>query len=57
MKKVSNKEIRDIAENIVSKTSESKNDFDAIDDVSSMLREIFKKMEIAVEKIKNNTSE
>lgn len=53
MKKVSNKEIRDIAKNIVNKTSNSSSD-NAIEDVDSMLREIFEKMEIAVEKIKNN---
>lgn len=54
MKKVSNKEIRDIAENIVSKTSKSPSDYDAVEGVDSILREIFHKMEIAVESIKNN---
>ena len=53
MKEVSNKEIRDIAENIVTKTSESSSDHDVIEDISSMLREIFEKMKIVVEKLKN----
>jgi hypothetical protein len=56
MKEVTNREIRDIAENIVEKTNESTNNYDAIDDVSSILANIFNKMEIAVEKIKENPS-
>jgi len=54
MKQVSNKEVREIAENIVEKTNKSTNDYDAVDDVSLLLRNIFEKMEIAVEQIKNN---
>ena len=54
MKEVSSKEIRDIAENIVSKTSETPNTYDAIEIAETMLREIFEKMEIVVEKLKNN---
>jgi methyl-accepting chemotaxis protein len=55
MEKVSIKEIREIAENIVEKTNESTNEYDAVNDVTLMLRGILEKMEIAVEKIKNNT--
>ena len=54
MKKVSSKEVREIAENIVDKTNKSTNDYDAVDDITSMLRVVFEKMEIAVEEIKNN---
>lgn len=49
MKKVSNKEIREIADNIVNKTSESTNDYEAIEDVSHILRDVFSKMNIIVE--------
>jgi len=54
MKQVTNKEIKEIAESIVDKTNESSSDYDAVDDVTSMLRDIFKKMEVAVEVIKEN---
>jgi hypothetical protein len=54
MKQVTNKEIKEIAERIVDKTNESTSDYDAVDDVTSMLRAVLKKMEIAVEGIKKN---
>jgi len=54
MKEVTNKEIRDIAEGIVTKTTESINDYDAVDSVSTILKDMFSKMNIAVEAIKNN---
>lgn len=53
-KEVSNKEIRDIAENIVTKTSSSPSNADAVENISLMLREIFQKMEIVVENLKSN---
>lgn len=53
-KEVSNKEIRDIAENIVTKTSNSPSNADAVENISLMLREIFQKMEIVVENLKSN---
>ena len=49
MKEVSNKEIREIADNIVNKTSESTSNYDAIEDVSLILRDVFSKMDIIVE--------
>lgn len=52
MKKVSNKEIKEIANNIVNKTCESTSNYDAIDDVSAILREVFLKMNITVEDLK-----
>ena len=54
MKEVTNKEIRDIAENIVEKANESSSNYDAVEDVSFILTDIFKKMEIAVEEVKAN---
>jgi hypothetical protein len=54
MKKVSNQEIRDIAEGIVTTTSESTNDYDAIDGVAIILKDMFTKMNIAVESIKKD---
>lgn len=50
MKEISQVEIREIAENIVRKT----NGFDAVEDVSEILKEMLRKMNIAVEEIKNN---
>jgi uncharacterized phage infection (PIP) family protein YhgE len=50
MKEISQKEIKEIAENIISKTKGS----DAVEDVSDILKEMLKKMNIAVEEIKNN---
>jgi len=50
MKEISQREIREIAENIVDKTKNS----DAVDDVSEILKEMLKKMDVAVEEIKNN---
>ncbi len=49
MKEISFKQIKEIAEDIVSKANESENDFDAVDDVSTLLQKTFKKMNIAVE--------
>lgn len=49
MKKVSNKEIIEIANNIINKTSESTNNYDAVEDVSHILRVVFSKMDIIVE--------
>jgi hypothetical protein len=54
MKEVTSKEIREIAEGIVTKTNESSNDYDAVDDVSNILKDMFNKMDIAVEDIKKN---
>jgi len=54
MKEVSSKEIREIAEGIVTKTNESSNNYDAVDDVLGILKDMFNKMNIAVEEIKNN---
>ena len=54
MKQVTSQEIREIAENIVDKTNESSNNYDAVDDVSSILIGILEKMEVAVEIVKNN---
>jgi hypothetical protein len=54
MKEVSNKEIRDIAVGIVTTTSESTNDFDAVDDVEVILKGMFSKMDIAVESLKKD---
>lgn len=54
MKEVNSKEIREIAKGIVTKINESSNDYDAIDDVSSILKDIFSRMNIAIEEIKNN---
>lgn len=55
MKEISNKEVREIAENIVDKTNNSTNDYDSVDNIALMLRNVFEKMEIAVEKVKNNS--
>jgi len=55
MKKVvTHKEIREIAENIVDKTNESTNDFDAIDDISGLLKNMLISMKVEVEGIKEN---
>jgi len=52
MKKVTNKEIREIAENIVDKANESENDFDAVEDVSQVLKKMLISMKVAVEDLK-----
>lgn len=54
MKEITTEEIRELAEGIVSKTNESPSDYDAIDDVSGILKEMFTNMDIAVEEIKKN---
>jgi len=54
MKEVTNKEVREIAESIVSKTNESDSDYDSVDDVEEILKSMFEKMNIAVKKVKNN---
>jgi len=54
MKEVTNKEIREISEVIIKKTNDSDNNFDAIDDVSDILKDMFTDMNIAVEKIKRD---
>ncbi len=54
MKEITQQEIREIAENIVSKTSESPSNHDAIKDVSNILGDLLTKMDIAVEKIKKD---
>jgi len=54
-KEISNREIRDIAEGIVTKTNESSNNYDAVDDVANLLKEMFNKMDIAVETLKKNS--
>ena len=53
MKKVTQNEIREIAGNIVEKTNECTNNYDAVDGVISILNDILKKMNIAVEEVKN----
>jgi hypothetical protein len=54
MKEISHNEIRNIAESIVNKANDTSNDYDAIDEVSEILKETLKKMDIAVEDVKNN---
>jgi len=54
MNKITQEEIREIAGNIVSKTNESTNDFDAIDDISDMLRNMLINMKAEVEEIKRS---
>lgn len=54
MKKITNKEIREIAENIVEKTNESTNDFDAVEDITQVLKNMLINMKVAVEEIKKN---
>ncbi len=54
MKEVTNKEIREISEVIIKKANDSDNNFDAIEDVSEMLRSMFLNMNIAVEEIKRH---
>ena len=54
MKEVTSEEIREIAEGIVTTTNESSNDYDAVDDVAGILRDMFLKMDVAVESIKKN---
>ena len=54
MKEVTREEIREIAEGIVTTTNESTNDYDAVDDVAGILRDMFLKMDVAVESIKKN---
>jgi len=53
-KEVTNQEIREIAEGIVTKTSESTSDYDAVDDVTGILKDMFANMNIAVENLKKN---
>jgi hypothetical protein len=52
MKEISNQEIKEIATNIVEKTSNSSNDYDAIEDISLILKDTLTKMNIVVEEIK-----
>lgn len=51
MKEITQQEIREIAENIVSKANESS---DAIEDISAILGDLLTKMDVAVEKVKKN---
>jgi len=54
MKEITNKEIKEIAKRIINKVNESENDYDAFDEIFDILIDTFSKMNIAVEKIKNN---
>lgn len=57
MKKiVTHKEIREMAENIVDKTNESTNVFDAVDDISGILKNMLISMKVEVEVIKENAN-
>ena len=54
MKEISQKEIKEIAKNIVNKASDSTSNHDAVEDVSDILKEMLNRMNVAVEEIKNN---
>ena len=54
MKEISQKEIKEIAENIINKASDSINNHDAVEDVSDILKEMLSRMNVAVEEIKKN---
>jgi len=56
MKEVTNKEIREISEGIINKANDSDNNFDAIEDVSDILRNMFLDMNVAVEEIKSHAN-
>jgi len=55
VKEMTAQEVRDLAENIVSKTSENKSDYDSVDEVTSILNNLFEKVGIEVKSI--NTRE
>lgn len=50
---VTTKEIREIAENIIDKTSDCESDYDAVEDVEEILKSMFDKMSIAVKNVHN----
>jgi len=55
MREVTNNEIKEISEDIVKKMNESTNDYDAIEDVAYMVRNMLKGMKVPVENHKNNS--
>ena len=54
IKEMTQEEVRSLAENIVLKTSENKSDYDSIDEVTSMLSDLFDKVGIEVKTIKTH---